>query len=118
MLRDTQHPLVLQDAVSTVQESLLTASQSYTLCNNEEGWGPSSPYRWDFTPCFIEVWISLVATFGVVLGAGAIWYLLKKSPPQLVKKNWHFYAKLVSCHLLKRLLYQANVEGCSCWLHT
>jgi ATP-binding cassette, subfamily C (CFTR/MRP), member 1 len=38
----------------------------------------------------------LVAAFGVVLGAAAIWYLLKKCPPQPVKQNWHFYAKLVS----------------------
>jgi hypothetical protein len=101
MLRDTQHPLILQEPVSTANGYLLTASKSYTLCNNEEGWGPTSPYRWDFTPCFIDVWVSLVAAFGIVLGAGAIWYLLKTSPPQPVKKNWHFYAKLVSCPVLK-----------------
>lgn len=68
--------------------------QRQTLCGNTEGWGPISPFRYDFTPCFLDVWISSVAVFGVVLGAGAIWFLLKKRAPSPVSKNWHFYAKL------------------------
>jgi ATP-binding cassette, subfamily C (CFTR/MRP), member 1 len=54
-----------------------------------------SPFRWDFTPCFLDVWITAVAVFGIVFGAGAIWYLHQKCSPQPVGKNWHFYAKLV-----------------------
>ncbi|KAL8907376.1 MAG: hypothetical protein Q9207_001426 [Kuettlingeria erythrocarpa] len=65
-----------------------------TLCGNIEGWGPISPFRYDFTPCFLDVWISSVAVFGVVLGAGAIWFLFSKRTPSPVSKNWHFYTKL------------------------
>jgi len=73
------------------------------LCGNSEGWGPLSPFRYDFTPCFLDVWIASVAVFGIVFGAGAVWYLLRKCSPQPIKKNWHFWAKLVcgirtSCH--------------------
>ncbi|KAM0714363.1 hypothetical protein Q7P37_010150 [Cladosporium fusiforme] len=70
------------------------AETSQPLCGNEEGWGPLSPYRWDFTPCFLDVWIVSVSLWGIVGGLGAIWYLHKKCIPQPVKKNWHFYAKL------------------------
>jgi hypothetical protein len=35
-----------------------------------------------------------VAAWGVLFGAGAIWYLFKKRIAQDVPKNWHFYAKL------------------------
>ncbi|KAF2196793.1 multidrug resistance-associated protein 1 [Delitschia confertaspora ATCC 74209] len=66
------------------------------LCGNSEGWGPLSPYRYDFTPCFLDVWIAVVAVAGILGGAGAVWYLLKKCSPQPVKKNWHFYAKLTT----------------------
>jgi len=65
------------------------------LCGNSEGWGPISPIRFDFTPCFLDVWIAAVAVWGIVGGAGALWYLYKKCTPQPVKCNWHFYAKLV-----------------------
>lgn len=75
----------------------LAASQHdrQPLCGNSEGWGPISPIRYDFTPCFLDVWIATVAAFGIAGGAGALWYLYKKCPPQPVKRNWHFYAKLV-----------------------
>lgn len=66
------------------------------LCGDIEGWGPMSPVRFDFTPCFLDVWVSLVAVWGLVMGGGAIWFLLKKRVPQPVPQNWHFYAKLVS----------------------
>lgn len=65
------------------------------LCGNNEGWGPFSPYRFDFTPCFLDVWVASVAVFGILGGAGALWYFFKKCTEQPVKKNWHFYAKLV-----------------------
>ncbi|KAJ4367017.1 ATP-binding cassette glutathione S-conjugate transporter ycf1 [Neocucurbitaria cava] len=66
------------------------------LCGNSEGWGPISPIRYDFTPCFLDVWIAVVAAFGIVGGAGALWYLYRNCPPQPVKRNWHFFAKLIT----------------------
>ena len=66
------------------------------FCGDPEGWGPISSVRFDFTPCFLDVWIALVAAWGIVLGAGALWYLFYKRTPQPVQKNWHFYAKLAS----------------------
>ena len=73
-----------------------TVTSEQLLCGNIEGWGPLSPYRWDFTPCFLDVLVAGVAVGGIVLGAGAIWYLLRREK-ESVKKDWHFWAKLV-CH--------------------
>lgn len=64
------------------------------LCGDSEGWGPASPLRWDLTPCFLDISIVGVALWGILLGAGAIWYLFKKRVAQDVPKNWHFYTKL------------------------
>ncbi|KAI0128475.1 P-loop containing nucleoside triphosphate hydrolase protein [Xylariales sp. AK1849] len=63
------------------------------LCGNEEGWGPLSPFRYDFTPCFTDVWVSVVAVFGIVFGALALWYVLRKSKSAEVPKDWHFWTK-------------------------
>jgi ATP-binding cassette subfamily C (CFTR/MRP) protein 1 len=68
-----------------------------------------SPHRYDFTPCFLDVWIAVVAVFGIVGGAGAAWWLYRQCSKQPVKKNWHFYAKLVrySCaiqHVIRKVL--------------
>jgi hypothetical protein len=65
------------------------------LCRDPEGWGPMSPTRYDFTPCFMDLWVALVAGLALVLGPGALWYLRYKQVPQPVARNWHFYAKLV-----------------------
>ena len=65
------------------------------LCGNVEGWGPLSPFRYDFTPCFLDVWITVVAFFGIVSGAAAVWWFLKRRTPSLVGRNWHFYTKLI-----------------------
>nr|QFQ66290.1 putative ATP-binding cassette transporter C [Exophiala pisciphila] len=64
------------------------------FCGDAEGWGPVSSLRWDFTPCFLDVWILGVAVWGVLFGVGALWYLFRKRTAQDVPKNWHFYAKL------------------------
>ena len=69
--------------------------RSQPLCGNAEGWGPLSPIRYDFTPCFLDVWIAAVATAGIVAGAGAALYLLRRRSLEPVKRNWHFYGKLV-----------------------
>lgn len=71
-----------------------TAEPTQPLCGNIEGWGPLSPYRYDFTPCFLDVWVLIVSAWGVVAGLAAVWWLYKKTTPQPVAKNWHFYAKL------------------------
>ncbi|XDG00923.1 hypothetical protein ABKA04_000538 [Annulohypoxylon sp. FPYF3050] len=63
------------------------------LCGNEEGWGPLSPFRYDFTPCFIDVWVFAVAAYGIVCGALAIWYVLQKQKPSGASKDWHFWVK-------------------------
>ena len=68
------------------------------FCGDGEGWGPINSEIVDFTPCFVDVPVSIAAAWGVVMGAGALWFLLKKRTPQPVPKNWHFYAKLVSSH--------------------
>lgn len=65
------------------------------LCRNIEGWGPLSPYRYDFTPCFIDVWIASVAFLGIVLGTTAIWSLKKKLQQYGTEKNLHFHLKQV-----------------------
>lgn len=77
-------------------EGLISASYGsrQVLCADPEGWGPISDIRWDLTPCFLDVWLIFVAAWGLLAGAGAIFYLLKKRTPQDVKKNWHYYAKL------------------------
>ncbi|KAI4254372.1 MAG: hypothetical protein LQ352_003132 [Teloschistes flavicans] len=84
-------------------------SQRQTLCGNTEGWGPISPFRYDFTPCFLDVWITSVALFGLVLGAGAIWYLLKRRTPSPVSKNWHFYTKLT---IIGALIIATALQAC------
>ena len=80
------------------------------LCGNAEGWGPLSPYRYDFTPCFLDVWIATVSAFGTLLGLWATWYLLRKSPSQ-VSKNWHFYTKLgIIVALVAATIVQAGLQ--------
>ncbi|KAI1335138.1 P-loop containing nucleoside triphosphate hydrolase protein [Xylariaceae sp. FL0016] len=73
----------------------LTATDSFKqpLCGNKEGWGPLSPFRYDFTPCFIDVWVFVVAIFGILCGSLAIWYVLRKSKTVQVSKDWHFWLK-------------------------
>lgn len=75
----------------------LAASATFKqpLCGNEEGWGPLSPHRFDFTPCFIDVWIAIVAVGGLVLGLGSVWLLSRKAPQVPDAKNLHFWLKQV-----------------------
>lgn len=65
------------------------------FCTDPEGWGPLSPTGFHLTPCFLDVIVAVVAVWGTLAGAAALWLLLKKRIPQPVSKNWHFYAKLV-----------------------
>lgn len=68
------------------------------FCRDSEGWGPINSDIADFTPCFVDVPVSIAAAWGAVMGVGALWLLLKRREPQDVPKNWHFYAKLVSIY--------------------
>ncbi|KAJ5280205.1 Metal resistance protein YCF1 [Penicillium angulare] len=68
--------------------------QPHAFCGDPEGWGPMSSTGFHLTPCFQDVLVATVASWGVLGGAGALWYLLKKRIPQPVSKNWHFYTKL------------------------
>jgi hypothetical protein len=43
----------------------------------------------------MDVWVSSVAVFGIVCGAGAVWWLIKRKKAQEVSKNWHFWTKQV-----------------------
>ncbi|KAI5365489.1 putative AAA+ ATPase domain, ABC transporter type 1, transmembrane domain-containing protein [Septoria linicola] len=70
------------------------AGSTHSLCGNIEGWGPLSPYRYDLTPCFLDMWILVVSAWGIFAGLAALWWLYKKTTEQPVAKNWHFYAKL------------------------
>lgn len=70
-------------------------SRPQPLCGNKEGWGPLSPHRYDFTPCFMDVWVSSVAAFGILGGTIAIWWLVRKKTQAEVKKDWHFWLKQV-----------------------
>lgn len=79
----------------TAAPPLNEATTRQPFCGDSEGWGPLSPSRFDLTPCFLDVWIAVVAAFGLLMGAGAVWFLLKKRIAQPVAKNWHFYTKLV-----------------------
>lgn len=66
----------------------------FSLCGNVEGWGPLSPYRYDLTPCFLDIWVLAISAWGIIAGLGAVWWLYRQTTPQPVAKNWHFYAKL------------------------
>ncbi|KAL6233841.1 hypothetical protein BDW75DRAFT_214069 [Aspergillus navahoensis] len=88
--------------------SFQQSAQLQPFCGDVEGWGPLSRFRFDLTPCFLDVGVSVVALFGLVLGSGALWFLLKKRTPQPVSKNWHFYAKLV---VLSALLFTTALQA-------
>jgi ATP-binding cassette subfamily C (CFTR/MRP) protein 1 len=104
MLPDLQQPLELPHQVfqNYLKQDTPTVfrPKKEAFCVDPEGWGPVSPIRWDFTPCFLDVWVAIVALFGILFGAGAIWYLFAKRVEQPVRKNWHFYAKFVGTLLL------------------
>ncbi|KAF1813528.1 multidrug resistance-associated protein 1 [Eremomyces bilateralis CBS 781.70] len=78
---------------------------SQPLCGNIEGWGPLSPFRWDLTPCFLDVWLAVVALGGILGGAGTVWWMVKTQPTQPVKRDWHFFAKLTVIAALLAVLF-------------
>ncbi|RFU74096.1 cadmium factor [Trichoderma arundinaceum] len=74
---------------------LAASAACKNFCGNIEGWGPLSPFRYDFTPCFIDVWIAAVSVYGIVIGSVAIWWLLKKKQEYTTSKNAHFWIKQI-----------------------
>ncbi|TQS33808.1 hypothetical protein Golomagni_05835, partial [Golovinomyces magnicellulatus] len=82
------------------------------FCANKEGWGPISKFRYDFTPCFVDVWVATVAVFGLIFGPIAIWLLLKQKETLLHNaKNTHFWIKqsilgLVALSTIAQLVLQ------------
>lgn len=95
MLDDSSQSVLGEIAPGSLPPTSFQSAKLQPFCGDVEGWGPLSRFRFDLTPCFLDLGVSLVAVFGLVLGSGAIWYLFKKRIPQPVSKNWHFYAKLV-----------------------
>ncbi|KAF2171079.1 hypothetical protein M409DRAFT_64044 [Zasmidium cellare ATCC 36951] len=71
-----------------------SAATKHPLCGNAEGWGPLSPHRYDLTPCFLDIWVLIVAAWGLFAGLAAIWWLYRQTRPEPVGRNWHFYSKL------------------------
>lgn len=90
---DAQVALGFPSTSAAAPPALLEHRQPF--CGDPEGWGPISPIQYDFTPCFLDIWICSTAVFGLVMGAGAVWFLLKHRIAEPVSKNWHFYTKLV-----------------------
>ena len=112
-MQDTDYSQVILQRPNLFQPDYLRATRigeaTQPLCGNVEGWGPLSQFRYDFTPCFLDVWISSVAVFGIVAGAGAIWYLMKRRTPVEVGKNWHFYTKLA---IIGALIITTALQAC------
>ena len=46
----------------------------------------------------MDVWVSSVAVFGILFGAGAMWWLLRRKQKAEVAKDWHFWTKQV-CYI-------------------
>jgi ATP-binding cassette subfamily C (CFTR/MRP) protein 1 len=43
----------------------------------------------------MDVWVSTVAVYGILFGAVAIWWLVRRKTRAEVEKDWHFSTKLV-----------------------
>lgn len=46
----------------------------------------------------MDVWVSSVAVYGILFGAVAIWWLVKRKQRAEVKKDWHFWTKQVGAY--------------------
>jgi ATP-binding cassette subfamily C (CFTR/MRP) protein 1 len=84
---------ILRAITSSLSNSTVLVREPF--CHNSEGWGPLSVFRYDFTPCFIDVPFAVIASFGIITGSFTIWRLLTRSSKQLTEKDWHYYTKLV-----------------------
>jgi hypothetical protein len=48
----------------------------------------------------MDVWVSTVAVYGILFGAVAIWWLVRRKQKAEVEKDWHFWTKQVFPPLL------------------
>ncbi|KAL3463968.1 P-loop containing nucleoside triphosphate hydrolase protein [Aspergillus heterothallicus] len=108
MLDDSSQSILGEISVGSLSPTAFQSAKRQPFCGDIEGWGPLSSTRFDLTPCFLDLGVSFVAVFGLLLGSGALWYLLKKRIPQPVSKNWHFYAKLA---VLSALLFTTALQA-------
>jgi hypothetical protein len=88
-------PRSVAAAGSALNVSSAVTAPHQAFCHNAEGWGPLSVFRYDFTPCFVDVPHAVVALAGIVSGALTVWWLLTKQSKQYTEKDWHYYTKLV-----------------------
>lgn len=58
------------------------------------GFGPLSPTRSDFTPCFVDSTVDVASLALIVIGSFEI-YFLRKRAAYPVAKDWHYWLKLV-----------------------
>jgi hypothetical protein len=102
------HPLLSTGSFTGFRSTLEQLGQGYLtsdkgnsqpLCGNAEGWGPLSKERYDFTPCFMDVWVSTVAVYGILFGAVAVWWLVRRKSRAVVERDWCFWTKHVSSPL-------------------
>ncbi|KAJ0426972.1 P-loop containing nucleoside triphosphate hydrolase protein [Aspergillus carlsbadensis] len=107
MLDDSSQSVLGEISPGSLSPTAFQPAKSQPFCGDIEGWGPLSSLRFDLTPCFLDLGVSFVAVFGLLLGSGALWFLLKKRIPQPVSKNWHFYAKLA---VLSALLFTTALQ--------
>ena len=94
-------------------------TKAQILCGNEEGWGPMSPFRYDFTPCFIDVWVAIVAAFGILAGGLALWLLRRQEPRYAFSSTLHYRFKqslllLIIADVAVQLAFQIASYG-SLW---
>ncbi|KAL2813283.1 P-loop containing nucleoside triphosphate hydrolase protein [Aspergillus granulosus] len=108
MLDDSSQAVLGEISSGSLSPTAFQSAKLQPLCGDVEGWGPLSSLRYDLTPCFLDLGVSFVAGFGLLLGSGALWFLLKKRTPQPVSKNWHFYAKLT---VLSTLLFTTALQA-------
>jgi ATP-binding cassette subfamily C (CFTR/MRP) protein 1 len=93
---------MLLQPVLTGSDSISPDGSSYqAFCHNIEGWGPFTADRYDFTPCFMDVPVTVVSIFGILSGALTIWWLYATQSRLHTRKDWHYYSKLVSLQPLR-----------------
>ena len=44
----------------------------------------------------MDVWVSTVAVYGILFGAVAVWWLVRRKTRAVVERNWCFWSKHVS----------------------
>lgn len=92
---------------------ITSGERNVLLCGNEEGWGPMSPDRYDFTPCFIDAGVAVAAIFGILAGTGAILHLLGRQYKPVTTASTHYWLKqsllfLVGIDFVFQLIFQVQ----------